>query len=198
MSSMKSKSIAYNIGIGLGVIFITAFLVSKLIMPLIFGSPRTILTPEIIGLELSSAKRILTEEKLHVVVKDSLFSEDIKKGVILEQIPKPGTKIKEEGAVYLTLSKGSRLVSVPNVLGMHYQEAMMRLQTADLRSAIVDSVYHDRVMQNSVVRSNPYPNTKVERRTKVRLTLSRGMEPLADSLGTEDGIGDGWRNFFRW
>ncbi|MCB5233862.1 MAG: PASTA domain-containing protein [Candidatus Cloacimonetes bacterium] len=198
MSKNTTQKWLYTIGIGIGVIFITAFLFSKVVLPIVFGRPDIIATPEVVGKELMTAKRILQESKLHVVVRDSLFSESFKEHTVLEQSPLPETKIRADGTVYLTVSKGSRLVAVPNVLEMNYQEAMISLRNNDLRSAIVDSVYSNSVERDAVIRSNPYPNSKVERKTIVRLTLSRGEEPLPDSLEVENQSSGGWRSLFNW
>ncbi len=170
------------LGIGLGIIFVTAFLTSQVVLPLIFGRPDTIQAPEVIGLSLSKAKRILQEEKIHVVVKDSLFSETVRLDVVMDQSPGPGSKIKEDGTMFLVVSKGSKMVKVPDVLGLPFQDAMLSLRNYELRSTIVDSMYSSRYPQNSVVKSIPSANSKVEKRSLVKLTLSRGTEPVPDSL----------------
>jgi serine/threonine-protein kinase len=182
MQSMNAKQWGYMIGIGLGIIFVTAFVSSQLILPLVFGGPNKVQTPEVVGLSLAQAKRLLQEEKLHVVVKDSLYSESSKLDQVLDQSPAPGTKIKEDGTVFLVVSKGSKMVTVPSVLGTSFQDAMLTLRNSDLRSAIVDSVFSYSIPRNMVLRSNPSPNSKVEKRTLVKLTLSKGEEPLPDSL----------------
>lgn len=182
MQNYSAKQWGYMIGIGLGIVFVTAFITSQLVLPLVFGRPDTIQTPEVIGLSLNQAKRILQEEKLHVVVKDSLYSETDRVDAVLDQSPAPGEKIKEDGTVFLVISKGSKMVKVPNVLGASFQDAMITLRNSDLRSAIVDSVYSESTSRNMVLRSSPSPNSRVEKRTLVKLTLSRGPEPLPDSL----------------
>jgi serine/threonine-protein kinase len=182
MQNYSAKKWGYMLGIGLGIIFVTAFLTSQVVLPLIFGRPDTIQAPEVIGLSLSKAKRILQEEKIHVVVKDSLFSETVRLDVVMDQSPGPGSKIKEDGTMFLVVSKGSKMVKVPDVLGMPFQDAMLSLRNYELRSTIVDSMYSSRYPQNSVVKSIPSANSKVEKRSLVKLTLSRGTEPVPDSL----------------
>jgi serine/threonine-protein kinase len=182
MQNYSAKKWGYMLGIGLGIIFVTAFLTSQVVLPLIFGRPDTIQAPEVIGLSLSKAKRILQEEKIHVVVKDSLFSETVRLDVVMDQSPGPGSKIKEDGTMFLVVSKGSKMVKVPDVLGLPFQDAMLSLRNYELRSTIVDSMYSSRYPQNSVVKSIPSANSKVEKRSLVKLTLSRGTEPVPDSL----------------
>ncbi len=174
------------LGIGLGIIFVTAFIFSKMILPLAFGRPKKVETPHLVGLSLAEAKTMLTKKKLHVVVKDSLYSEVTRMDNILDQSPIAGARIREEGTVFLVVSKGSKMVTVPELRGTRFQQAMVTLRNHDLRSSIVDSLYSDRYEQNTVLRSNPGAGTKLEKRSMIRLTLSRGSEPQPDSLGFED------------
>lgn len=183
MKDINWEKIGYLAGIGLGIIFITAFIFSQLIFPIILGSPNTIETPEVTGMGVAQAKRILLQEKLHVVIRDSVYSETIKMDEVIEQHPKPGSKIKEDGTVYLVLSKGSKMVVVPNLIGSSFQEALIALRNNDLRSLIVDSLYSYSEPINSVMRMSPSAGSKVEKKTLIRLHLSRGKQTSPDSLG---------------
>jgi len=176
------KKTGYLAGIGFGIIFITAFIFSQIVFPVILGSASQVETPDLIGLGLSQGKRILTQERLHAVVTDSVFAENSKIDQILEQSPKPGVRIKEDGTVYLVISKGSKMMEMPNVIGLSYEEAMLTLRNSDLKSGIVDSLYSDTEPRNTVMRSVPMTGSRVERKTRVKLYLSMGSERMADSL----------------
>ena len=71
MASEKTKKIWMTIGIGLGIIFITAFLTSQIIFPLVFRTPKTLEVPNVVGLSLPMAKLRLSQLGLHIVVRDS-------------------------------------------------------------------------------------------------------------------------------
>ena len=189
MASKNAKKWGYSIGIGIGIIFVTAFLFSQIILPLLLGRAEKLQTPELTGLSMSQTRRILQDLKLHPVVKDSLYSESVKLDVVMDQSPAPGAMIKEDGTVYLVISKGSKMVKVPDILGASFQEAMLTLRNYDLRSTIVDSTYSDQYPRNTVVRSMPGVHIKVEKRSLVKLILSKGTEPLPDSLDWLDGEG---------
>ena len=182
----------YGIGIGIGIIFVTAFLIGQVILPIAIGRPQKVETPDVVGISLAKAKRILAESTLHVVVRDSLYSETVNVDHVIEQAPPAGTELKEEGTVHLVVSKGSRMVTVPDLRGSSFQDAMIMLRNYDLRSTIVDSVYHESVDRNAVLRSTPAVGTKVEKRTLVRLILSRGPEPQPDSLEVYDYFFPDW------
>ncbi len=181
MHKYNWKKTWYSLGIGFGIIFVTAFIFSQLIFPMLLGRPSIVETPDVVGMGLVQAKRILQEEKLHVVVKDSLFSEIAKVDQVLDQSPKAGTELKEDGTVYLVVSKGSKMVRVPDLIGVSFQEALISLRNYDLRGSIVDSLYSDSEPRNTVMRSLPMGGSKVEKKSTIKLYLSKGPEPLPDS-----------------
>lgn len=181
MPQINWKKTWYMLGIGFGIIFVTAFIFSQLIFPLLLGRPSIVETPDVVGLGLVQAKRILQQEKLHVVVRDSLFSETARLDQVLEQAPKAGSKIKEDGTVYLIISKGSKMVTVPKLIGSSFQEAMLTLRNFELRSSIVDSLFSDTEPRNTVIRSVPMGGSKVEKKSTVKLYLSKGQESAPDT-----------------
>jgi serine/threonine-protein kinase len=183
MDKNLGRKTIYVFGIGLGIVLISAFISSQLIFPLLFGRPRSVEVPELVGKSLSKARRELTELGLHTVVKDSVWSEEAKVEEVIEQHPEPGKKLKPEGSVYLVVCRGSRIVSVPSLNGKTYSEAYVSLRGSDLRARVADSLYSNSYPVNTVVRSSPSAGTKVEKESTIKLYLSRGPEP-ADSTET--------------
>ncbi len=60
--------------------------------------------PEVKGLQLSEAVRLLQEQKLKPVVSDSVYNTSQPGGIILDMIPAQGAVVKEGRAVYLTVN----------------------------------------------------------------------------------------------
>jgi serine/threonine-protein kinase len=185
MNKIDYQKLGYLAGIGLGIIIVTAFIFSQLIFPITLGRTPKVETPEVTGLNLVQAKRKLQAEKLHVVVQDSIFSESAPVETILEQIPEPGEKIRQEGTVYLVISKGSATVTLPSFIGRPFQEVFISLRNLELFSAVIDSSYSDIYPVNSVMRTIPSSGEKVLKRSTVKLILSRGTQPMADTLSSE-------------
>jgi len=184
MDNIDFKRLGYLTGIGLGIIIVTAFIFSQLIFPIVLGRTPKVETPNVQGMNLLEAKKLMEGEKLHLVVKDSLFSESQPTEAILEQDPPAGEKIRQDGTVYVVISRGSSTVTLPDLSGKSYQEAIISLRNLDLKYAIADSVYSDDYAVNSVVRSVPYSGNKVKKRSTVKLILSRGNTPLPDSTNS--------------
>ena len=173
------------LGIGLGIIVVTAFVFSQLVFPVLLGRTPKIETPDVLNLSLLQAKNKLQKEKLHAVVKDSLFSETAEVEAVLEQSPNAGEKIRQDGTVYLIISKGSATVKVPYITGKSFQEAFIVLRNNNLHGIVADSTYSDLYPANCVVRSVPASGDRVNKETTVKLILSRGSMALPDSLATD-------------
>jgi len=174
------KHVGYIAGIGFGIIIVVAFLSSQIIYPIILGSSATVVVPNVVGLSLAKAKNLLHEDRLHVVVKDSVWSDEIPVQFVLEQSPEDGKKLKQDQAVYLVVSRGSKIVKVPEIIGLPYQEAYIRLRNSNLKTTIIDSLYSERYPPNSVVRCIPAPGNKIEKLKQVKVFLSRGSENPTD------------------
>lgn len=180
MSKTTWKKAWLTIGIGFGIILLSAFVTSQIVFPLLFGRPKNVEVPNLVGKTFSKARRELTDLGLHAVIKDSVWSETETIETILEQDPLPGELLKPEGSVYLRISSGSRKVGVPYVTGLSYQEAYYALHNLGLRAVVVDSLYSDSYAPNYVLRSSPDAGSKINRGSNVRLYLSRGPEPVPE------------------
>ncbi|MEN6444752.1 MAG: PASTA domain-containing protein [Candidatus Cloacimonas sp.] len=176
-SNPVNKQFGYLIGIGIGIIIVTAFIFSQILFPIILGRTPKVEVPSVVGMTLAQAKQILKEEKLHTIVKDSLFSDVAAAEVILEQDPTGGEKIHQDGTVYLIISKGSSTVAIPTITGKPFQEVFILLRNLDLYSSVVDSTYSDIYPANTVIRSIPSSGEKALKKSTVKLILSRGPEP---------------------
>ena len=172
----------YLLGIGFGIILVVAFISSQVIYPILLGRAKDITIPNLVGLNLAQAKRLANENKIHIVVKDSVWSESIAVEGIIEQHPIEGELVKPDGTVYIVISKGSKVVVIPDVLGYDYQKAYLSLRLAGLRSTVVDSVYSDSYPRNTIAKMSPMSGNRTEKNYRIKLVLSKGSAPYADSL----------------
>lgn len=186
MASEKSKKFWLTAGIGAGIIFLSAFITSQIIFPIIFRAPQQIEVPDLVGKSSAAVRQTLSELGLHAVVKDSIWSETERVDTVLEQNPMGGELITPEGTVYLRVSRGSRKVGVPSVVGLSYQEAYYTLVSAGLKGQVADSLYSDSYAPNTVIRCTPGVGSKIEQGSVVRMYMSRGPEPVV----AEEAIAD--------
>jgi len=172
----------YYLGIGFGIILVVAFFTSQMFMPLFFGRARSLRVPNVINMHLTKANGILIDNKLHGVVRDSTWSDEIQNGFVISQKPDPGDKIKPDGSVYLIISSGSKYVKVPNLLGMTVQSAWIVLRNNGLRISVTDSIYSDLYSINTVVQSSPSIGERVEKNSRIKLYISKGTGRTNDTL----------------
>ncbi len=198
MASDKSKKIWLTLGIGAGIIFLSAFITSQIFFPIIFRAPKQIEVPNLIGKSSAAARQELSELGLHTVVKDSIWSETERIDTVLEQNPASGELIAPEGTIYLRVSRGSRKVGVPSVVGLKYQEAYYTLVSAGLKGEVADSLYSDSYAPNTVIRCAPGVGSKIELGSVVRMYMSRGPEPVVLEEAVVDTTLLGDRPFEEW
>ncbi|PKN78599.1 MAG: hypothetical protein CVU48_07900 [Candidatus Cloacimonetes bacterium HGW-Cloacimonetes-1] len=172
----------YLLGIGLGIILVVAFVSSQVIYPILLGRAKDVAVPNLVGMNLAQAKRLANQSKVHIVIKDSIWSESVAVEGIIEQRPVEGELVKPDGTVYIVISKGSKVVVIPDVLGFDYQRAYLGLRLAGLRSTVIDSIYSDSYPRNTVAKMSPMSGNKIEKDYRIKLVLSKGSAPAADSL----------------
>ncbi len=178
MASNKTKKFWLSLGIGAGVILISAFITSQIALPLLLRSPKNIEVPNLVGNSTAAARRVLEEMGLHVVIQDSIWSSTEKLDTVLEQSPAAGDMVASEGTVYIRVSKGNQLVGVPSVIGLSLDTAVATLERAGLKGIKSSTRYSDSYAQNTVVSCSPEVDARVEKGTLVNLVVSRGPEPV--------------------
>jgi beta-lactam-binding protein with PASTA domain len=190
MRKKKFELFGLYIGIGLGIILVVAFLTSQLVMPLFFGRTKSIEVPNVISMDLTKAKSILTDKKLHTIVSDSSWSDAMARGYVLSQKPEFGNVIKPDGTVYLEISRGSKFVKVPDVVGKDVQSAWIILKEKNLRFVVADSVYSDLYPTDIVVQTSPGAGNKAEKNSKVQLYISKGSSSVYNFQEEESPVSD--------
>lgn len=131
--------------------------------------------PDVRGVNLTEATRILGEQHLYPEVVGEQNS-DQPVNTVLSQEPPAGEEVKGGQAVRLIVSKGPELKVVPDVTGKHRIEAENFLQNMDL--AVEEEMrYSDTVPEGYVIEQTPVAGSRVAKRTKIFLTISKGPTP---------------------
>ena len=113
LSFLKNIGLMVVIGGGLLVFFFYVYL------PISTNHNETITVPDLEGVPFDRVDELLTNRDLRYEVSaDSGFAEDEEPLAILSQNPKPGSKVKENRMVYLTLNATvPPQVRMPNLIG---------------------------------------------------------------------------------
>lgn len=113
------------------------------------------------------------------------YSARVKKGRIIEQSVKAGTYWfgKENRTLTLTLSKGTKPVTVPDVQGILWERAQSRLEKKKLKCRVVWE--NSNRGRGLVIRQSRKAGDKVAEGTRVTLTVSRGPTPVSTPKPSE-------------
>ena len=112
------------------------------------------------------------------LVEDSKeYSDEFEAGHIIDQDPKPDTKVEEGSKVLLVVSLGKKSANMPDLLEMKAAEAERLLKEMDLDLNIRrETVYDDIVEENRIIRTEPNEGAPLAKGQTVVLYVSRGSE----------------------
>jgi beta-lactam-binding protein with PASTA domain len=133
------------------------------------GKPEVTI-PSVVGQSVEDAVAELTRAGLNAQVVE--INSDREEGTVTAQSPSAGTVVVEGTQVRINVSKGPRPVTVPNVVGLPYDQAASELRRAgfDVSRVDVDSDQEEGV----VTSQDPSGGSESSRGSTVTLSVSRG------------------------
>ncbi|HNX00762.1 MAG TPA: PASTA domain-containing protein [Candidatus Cloacimonadota bacterium] len=189
MDSEKVRSIVVALGIMVGIVLVTAIIVSQIFMPLVFGRGNTVTVPNLVGMDIKAANTESADNQLHISEATYANSDEYAKGIIISQEPSPGTKVKADGSISVIVSKGGELSVVPTVEGLELNRALSRIKNAGLKPVVKDSLSSDQVEANHILRVWPSAGSGLTPGSSVYLSVSTGSgtapaQPSEPDTGT--------------
>jgi serine/threonine-protein kinase len=136
-------------------------------------------TPSVIGLRTADAERLLTGKGLKSRVGVKAFSSKIAPGQIISSDPGDGDKVKKDGTVVLTESKGLQLIAVPDVAGKSQSDATKAIKASGLKVGRISKKFSDSVAEGNVVSTSPKTGSKIAPDRSVAVVVSKGAAPIA-------------------
>ncbi|NLA59378.1 MAG: Stk1 family PASTA domain-containing Ser/Thr kinase [Firmicutes bacterium] len=135
--------------------------------------PAEVSVPDVTGLTVAEARLALEKQRLRLAV-DREIESDLPPGRIIRQDPAANRRVKEGRTVWVVVSRGPRLVQVPEVVGLSLEEAKERITEAGLTVGVETPVYEPTVLEGYVVSQSPQSGTYLEEGLAVDLMVSRG------------------------
>lgn len=158
----------------IGVAVLSLVIVDQLVLPWIVSTTDTVIVPGVTGKPVDEARGLLENRKLRINEIRYQHSSDVKPGTVMSQLPYAGATVKEGRRVYLTVSKGVEVVTVPNLIGMSMRDARLTLARAGLQLGSVTSVTDDNVPVDGVAWQSPVAGSTVSADAPVSIGVSRG------------------------
>lgn len=101
---------------------------------------------------------------------------DMEEGIVLMQEPAAGTQVEGAATVILTVSKGSKLAEVPQLLNQAREAAEALLTEAQL-GCKAEEVFSDTVAAGLVVSQDVEAGEKLTKDTVISICVSKGPKP---------------------
>lgn len=135
--------------------------------------------PDFTGLTLQQVKNLCEDKNLRYQVYDSVFYPDKSRHTVIEQKPKPRSKVKNNRTIYLTMnSADAPRVEVPDLIEGSRRQAELKLKSFDLKVGEYEYKPHpdeNAVLAMKIDGEEVEPGTQVRKGTTIDLVLGDGL-----------------------
>ncbi|MEV3990755.1 Stk1 family PASTA domain-containing Ser/Thr kinase [Streptomyces sp. NPDC049837] len=130
--------------------------------------------PTVLGQTQAEAEKRLADAGLDVKDVKRDYSNAYKRGTVMAADPAPGERIRGNGSVTLTVSRGPRIVKVPNLKGLAVADAKRELTKAGLAPGVITRAFSQEFEQGTVISSDPEAGAERNPDSAVALVVSKG------------------------
>lgn len=174
------KELLIHVGIIVSITFILVLCFFYIYLPATTNHNETITVPDLEGIHITNIDEFLTKRNLkYEVLVDSGFTSEYEPQTILKQYPLPGSKVKENRKVFLTLNAvNPPKVKMPDLVDGSVKNAQLLLESYGLERGNIK--YVPDLAQNAVLEQR-YEGKKIEAGTfipkgsKIDLVVGDGL-----------------------
>lgn len=148
----------------------------------IIQSEEEVLVPDLVGHDTVYALDLLTSLGLNIKVGGFMWSETVPKNFIASQEPASGIWLKRDRDVKVIISRGSRRVSVPKLVGTKLREAKLVLGQNGLHLGGICRIPSSEYPRGAIVAQKPEPLQEIERGQSVDFLISDGPKSVAVAM----------------
>ena len=138
-------------------------------------SSKEVEVPNIVGKTIDEVKEEVEKLGLKIEIKSTQNSEK-PENTILETDPKAGTKVKKDSAIKVVVSSGEEQVDMPDFRDYEVTNIEQILKNQGLTNYTIIEEYNDKVEKGYFIKQNPVAGTKIGKKTKIEITVSKGQE----------------------
>lgn len=109
-------------------------------------------------------------------VERTAFSLTVRRGSVVAQEPRAGSRVREGTKVTLVISQGANRVAMPDAVGQPFREVVRPLREADIPIS-VERVASETVPAGVVISQKPGPGVVVTGEDRAHFTVSKGADP---------------------
>lgn len=149
----------------------------------IFNRNREVLpVPDVVNMTVVEAQAALEEKGFEVELEER-YGNDVKPGTVMEQSPKAGEKRKQGSTIYLTISKGAELKTVPEIIGMSLSKAENLLKDEGYAIGKITKKFDSSKTVGIVLEQFPKAMDKAPKGSKINLVVNEGEKTVPNVVG---------------
>ncbi|MEC8838628.1 MAG: PASTA domain-containing protein [Candidatus Neomarinimicrobiota bacterium] len=161
----------------IGMIVIFSIVAEYLVMPAYTRQNQNKIMIDIKNRNLDDALKILKSENYRYEVSDTLYTNKFQLGTIVDQYPKPNTRVKSGRTVRLKISQPEKSVAIPNLIGQSRRSAELELNQMGLLIDTVYTEYNPEYPNGTIAWQYPKAGDRRKKGMGIQITVSKGMPP---------------------
>ena len=173
---LNNKLTQYLLAFG-AVSFVVVILFEYIIMPMYTRHNTGQYLMDVQGKTLEEAIAMIEAEDFRAILSDTMYTNKVAEGIVVDQYPKPNMKVKTGRTVRLKISTSEKLVSIPNLIGQSLRSAELILQQASLLIDTVYFEYNPEFPKGTIAWQYPKANNTMKKGFGIQVTLSKGLPP---------------------
>ncbi|MED5256738.1 MAG: PASTA domain-containing protein [Candidatus Neomarinimicrobiota bacterium] len=161
----------------IGMIVVFSIVAEYLIMPIYTRQNQNRIMIDIKNKHLDDAINILKSENYKYEVSDTLYTNKFQLGIIVDQYPKPNTRVKSGRTVRLKIAQPEKSVAIPNLIGQSRRSAELELNQMGLLIDTVYTEYNPEYPNGTIAWQYPKAGDRRKKGMGIQITVSKGMPP---------------------
>ncbi len=159
------------------IVFLLILLFDSFLMPKYVRINSGKYMTNVINKKLDYGQKVLLSEGYKIVVSDTLFTGAYDPDIIVDQYPKPNTRVKKGRTVRLKIAQPEKMVSIPDLIGRSLRSSELALNQFGLEIDTVYEEYNSDVPVGNVTWQYPKGGDFLAKGTGLHLTISLGVPP---------------------
>lgn len=142
-----------------------------------FQAVEQVKLPDFVGEKYSTVKSKYSEQlKLE---KQDTYSSEFERGVVIEQVPKSGRRVRLGSTITLKVSLGTQTIVMEDYAGMAINDALAKLKSLGL-NAVEASLNHPNIPKGQVIKTDPPKGSEITTDMPITVYVSLGASrPMA-------------------
>jgi beta-lactam-binding protein with PASTA domain len=147
--------------------------------------------PAVNGKSTEEAIKLLEDKGFEVIIQDSVYTDTLKRGTVIKQLPDPNSTVKINRNVFITVNRFTPpMISMPALEGKSLNYALAILERSHLK--LGDTIFRPDFMKGSVIEqqykgNRILPGDKVQWGSRITLVVSGGLKE--DNILVPDLLG---------